>query len=61
MGNTNFKREVVSTIKRMEILKYTGFHVIPYIYSPLIGFFPHISIATMTRFSDTNLIVKKTS
>ena len=33
-GNTNFKIEVVSAIKRTEILKYTCFHVIPYIHFP---------------------------
>ena len=29
--------EVVSTKKRIEILKYTCFQVIPYIYSPMMG------------------------
>ena len=43
--------EVVSAIKngRTEILKYTCFHVIPY-HSPMMGPFPHISVATMTTF-----------
>ena len=45
----------------MKILKYTCFHVIPYIHSPLMCFFPHISMATMTTFPCTSLIVKKTN
>ena len=60
-GNTNSKIEVVSAIKRTEILKYTCFHVIPYIHSPVMGLFPHISMATMTTFPGTSLIVKKTN
>ena len=35
-------------IKRNEILKYSGFYVIPYICSSVMGLFPHISVATMT-------------
>ena len=31
---------IVSTIKITEILKYTWFHVIPYIHSPVMGLFP---------------------
>ena len=60
VGNTNFKIEVVCTIKTMKILKYTCFHVIPYIYFPVLGLFPHISMATMTMFLGTSLIVEKT-
>ena len=35
------------------------FHVIPYIHSPVMGLFPHISMATMTTFPGTSLIIKK--
>ena len=61
VGNTNFKIEVVCTIKTTKILKYTCFHVIPYIHSPMMGLFPHISMATMTTFPVTSLIVEKTN
>ena len=59
--NTDYKIEVISTIKRTEILKYTCFHVIPYIHSPVMGLFPYISLATMTMFPGTSLVVKKTN
>ena len=58
---TTEKKEVVSTIKRTEILKYTCFHLIPYIHSPVIGLFPHRSMATMTTFPGTSPNVKKTN
>ena len=59
VGNTNFKIEVVSTIKRMEILKYTCFYVILYIHSPVMRRFPHMSMATMTAFPRASLTVEK--
>ena len=37
----------------------TCFHVIPYIRSPVMGVYPHISVATMTTFPGTSLIIKK--
>ena len=57
--NNNFEMEEVSTIKETEILKYTCFHVIPCICSPLIGFFPHMSMSTMTRFPVGSLLSKR--
>ena len=33
----------------------TCFHVIPYIHSPVMGLFPHISVATMTTFPGTSI------
>ena len=57
IGNTNLKMEVVFSIRWTEILKYT-FHIIPYIHSPIIGLFLHISTAIMTTFSGTSLIKK---
>ena len=35
------------------------FHVIPYIHSPVIGLFPHISMATMTMFPGASLIISE--
>ena len=57
--NSNFEMEVVSIIKETEILKYTCFHVIPCICSPLIGFFPHMSMSTMTRFPVGSVLSKR--
>ena len=37
----------------------TCFHVILYIHSPVMGLFPHISVATMTTFPGTSLITQK--
>ena len=61
VGNTDFKIEVVSTIKRTKVLKYTSFDVIPYIYSPVMGLFPHISVAAMITFPVASLIFEKTT
>ena len=47
---------IVSTIKRTEILKYTWFHVIPYMDSSVMGLFLHISMVTMTTFPGGSLI-----
>ena len=55
----NFKMEVVSTIKRTEILKCTWFHVIPYIHFPLMGLFPHIPMETISTFPGASLMIKK--
>ena len=40
--------KVLSTLKYIEILKYTHFRVIPYIHSLMMGLFPHMSMVTMT-------------
>ena len=61
VGNTNFKTEVVCTIKTTKILKYACFHVIPYIHSPVMGLFLHVSMAAMTTSPGTSLIVEKTN
>ena len=57
--NNNFEMEEVFTIKETGILKYTCFHVIPCICSPLIGFFPHMLMSTMTRFPVGSLLSKR--
>ena len=59
--NTYFKTEVVYTIKITEILNYTFFCVIPYIHFPVMGFFPHIPMATMAAFPGIGLIAKNTN
>ena len=58
IGNTNFKIELLSTIKSTEICFPMFSH--NFIYSlPRDGVFPRISMVTMTTFPGTSLIVKK--
>ena len=45
--------------KTKNIKANTSFNVIPCIHSPVIGLFLHISLATMTTFPCTSLIIKK--
>ena len=53
--------QVVSTIKWTELLKYTCFHVIPYMHFTVMGLFLQISMGTMITFPDWSLIINNTN